>query len=73
MRWIVLRKDGIGMHITKYLNEIEEKGYDNNITVKQLVEIVRAQKTLCDNYYYNPTWRHAEAVINEICNLEVDV
>lgn len=60
-------------HITKYLNEIEEKGYDNNITVRQLVEIVRAQKTLCDNYYFNPTWRHAENVINEICDLEVDV
>ena len=71
---VVAGKEGEGiMHITKYLNEIEEKEYDNNITVKRLVEIVRSQKTLCDNYYFNPTWRHAETIINEICNLEVDV
>ena len=61
------------MHVTKYLNEIEEKGYDNNLTVKTLVEVVRAMKTLCDNYHFNPTRRHGEAVISEISDFEVEV
>ena len=59
------------MYITKYLNELRENGFDEDATVKNLVEIIEAQKTLCDNFWFEQTERHAREIINEICDWEV--
>lgn len=59
------------MHITKYINEIREKGFDNNITVKNLLGIIESQKTMCDNFWFNPTMMHARSIFSEICDWEV--
>jgi len=61
------------MTITKYLNEIRERdGFDEDVTVKTLIEIIEAQKSLCDNFWYEQTESHARTIIREICDWEVE-
>jgi len=61
------------MTITQFLNELRERdGFDEDVTVKELVEIIEAQKSLCDNFWYEQTERHARTIIREICDWEVE-
>jgi len=60
------------MTIAQFLNSLRENGLDENITVKTLIEIIEAQKSLCDNFWYEQTERHARTIIKEICDWEVE-
>ena len=57
------------MHITKYLNELEEKNDSKQVQV--LIEQLRAIKSLCDAFYFNPTRLLAEHIISEICDWDI--
>lgn len=60
------------MYILTYLNQLDDKDYLDSITIKRLVDNIRAMHSLADGWYFNPTGEHAETIIREIRDWEID-
>jgi hypothetical protein len=58
--------------ISQYLNELEERDYLDSRTIEKLSDTLRAWQKMCSDYYYNPTRSHAETIIREINDWEMD-
>lgn len=60
------------MYILTYLNHLEDKDYLDSITVKRLCEHLRAIHKMAADYYFYPRSQHAENIIREISDWDIE-